>query len=79
MKTKSVYIWVRQNGTINSKATITVPGLGEVDIEHALSDALSSAIIAETIAALRVKLGQVISTDAVPNEPNLKGLNRMTP
>jgi len=68
MKTKSVYIWVKHNGVTDSKATITVPGLGDVEIEHALSDALASAIIAETITALRVKLGQVVTTDDVPNK-----------
>ena len=61
MKTKSVYIWLRDNGKSSSKAKIDVPGLGEVEIEQALSEELRERIVAESITALRVKLGQVVT------------------
>lgn len=61
MKTKNVFIWVNDDGTTNAKAKIEVPGLGEVQIEQALSDELRGRIINETMAALRVKLGKVVT------------------
>ena len=64
MKTKSVYIWLRQDGTTTAKATIEVPGLGDVEIEQALSDDLRNIIAEEAQTALRVKLGQVVTANA---------------
>ncbi len=37
-----------------------MPGLGDVEIENALTDELRERIMAESLTALRVKLGLVI-------------------
>lgn len=63
MKTKSVYIWLSRDGTTTAKATIEVPGLGNVEIEQALSDDLRNRIVEESQSALRVKLGQVVTAN----------------
>ncbi len=60
MTTKNVFIWIKPDGKSYSKATIAVPGLGDVEIENALTDELRERIMAESLTALRVKLGHVI-------------------
>lgn len=45
-----------------ARATIDVPGLGEVASESALSDELHARVLAESLAALRQKLGQVLTS-----------------
>lgn len=65
MKVKQVYIWADHlTGALKAKATINVAGLGDVQFDHALPDDLIAAICATAEAALRVKLGQTVtSTD----------------
>ena len=64
MKIKSVFVHIKDEGKatehLSARATITVPGLGEVATENALSGELTERIAAECLAALRLKLGQVI-------------------
>ena len=50
-----------------SRATIDVPGLGDVQFDSALSNRVCEEIFAESITALRVKLGQIVVTDETPN------------
>jgi hypothetical protein len=63
MKTESVFIWMR-DGKPNAKATIKVDGIGSVEIESALSDELCNRIVSECETALRIRLGQVIGSNA---------------
>jgi len=60
MKLKSVYIYRRflDESGLKSHAVIEVQGLGEVRVENAMSDELKERIVAESTAALRLKLGQ---------------------
>lgn len=64
MKIKSVYVHISDEGKptehFTARATIIVPGLGEVNTQDALSSDLTDRINAECLAALRVKLGQKI-------------------
>lgn len=63
MKVKSVFLFLNRD-VPTSQATVEVPGLGEVKIDHALSDETHARVIAESLAALRMKLGQtVVTTD----------------
>ena len=59
MKIENVYMYYK-DGVLTAMATITVPGIGEVKITHALSTELCENISSEVIAALRIKLGQVL-------------------
>lgn len=66
VKVKSVYCHLDHfKGIPQAHATIDVPGLGEVKIEHALTEATIQIIMAESIAALKISLGQVL----VASEP----------
>ena len=57
---KMEHIFIHMNKDVpDSHATMIVPGLGTVKIEHALSDDLIARIIAESEVALRLRLGQV--------------------
>ncbi len=66
MTTKNVFIWIKPDGKSYSKATIAVPGLGDVEIENALTDELRERIMAESLTALRVKLGHVVVAKIAP-------------
>ena len=68
MKVKTVFLWLAKDIPV-ARATIEVPGLGDAEIEHALSQRLCEEICTEAIAALRIKLGQVLVTREVsPDE-----------
>lgn len=62
MKVKSVFVHISDENTpkerLTARATIIVPGLGEVQTQDALSDELTARIADECVAALRLKLGQ---------------------
>ena len=62
MKVKSVYVHISDEGKptecLTARATILVEGLGEVQTQNALSDELTTRIVEECLAALRLKLGQ---------------------
>jgi len=62
MKIKSVFVHISDEGKptegLTARATIIVPGLGEVQTQNALSDELTARIADECVAALRLKLGQ---------------------
>ena len=60
MKVKQVFIY-ESNGTLKTKATIDVAGLGDVQFDHALPDDLVTAICEAAEAALRVRLGQTLT------------------
>jgi hypothetical protein len=64
MRIKSVFVHIKDEGKptecLNARATILVPGLGEVATENALSKELTERIAAECLAALRLKLGQKV-------------------
>lgn len=64
MHIKSVYVHIADEGKptehLNARATIFVPGLGEVATQNALSNELTERIAAECLAALRLKLGQKV-------------------
>jgi len=64
MNVKNVYIYQFNESGLKSHAVIEVPGLGEVKVENALSDELRERIVAESIAALRLKLGQKLKEEA---------------
>lgn len=59
MKVKTVFLFLDREKPM-ARATIAVPGLGEVQIDSALSDEMLVRVMAESIAALRVKLGHVL-------------------
>jgi hypothetical protein len=62
MKLNRVHIFQPWNAErLSADAEIEVPNLGVVKIQHALSDETISRIEAESLAALRFKLGQSIS------------------
>lgn len=58
---KTVFLFLNRKQPA-ARATIDVPGLGEVAIESALSDELHARVLAESLAALRQKLGQVLTS-----------------
>lgn len=61
MKVISVYVWVdHHSGVTQASATIEVPNLGKVELKHALTEETINRICAESQAALRVQLGQVL-------------------
>jgi hypothetical protein len=60
MKVKTIFIHMDLNGAVRADASIDVPGLGVVNIQSALSEELIEAIKAESIAALRMRLGQTL-------------------
>lgn len=66
MKVKHIFIFLNKE-TLQSNATIDVPGIGEVKIDHSLSDDLIERIREESVAALRLRLGQTLA--AVPPVP----------
>ena len=59
MEIENVFIH-KHDGKLNARATISVPGIGEIKIEHAVSDDLCTMIRDEVIAALRTRLGQTL-------------------
>lgn len=59
MKVKTVFLFLNRDVPM-ARATIDVPGLGEVQIDSALSNETHAQVLAESLAALRVKLGQTI-------------------
>ena len=65
MKVSRVFISfeTKDAGDIYALAHVIVPGLGDVEIRHALSVELCDQIAAQSVAALRVKLGQVIQDE----------------
>jgi hypothetical protein len=65
MELKTAFIHRNRDGGLIAKAAIDVPGLGEVNIEHALSEEVCMRIRDEAIAALRLKLGQMLVTNDV--------------
>ena len=65
MQIENVFLHKGPDGGLQAKATISVPGIGEIKIEHAMSDELCANIKEEVIAALRVRLGQTIVTPNV--------------
>lgn len=44
-------------------ATLEVDGLGEVRLQHAISDELIERIKAESVVALQIKIGQVVEAE----------------
>lgn len=62
MELENVFLHKSGDGGLKARATINVPGIGEIKIEHAMSDELCANIRDEVIAALRVRLGQTIVT-----------------
>lgn len=60
MKVKSIFIFLTKDA-MQSNATLDVPGLGEVKIEHTLSADLIDRICAESVASLRLRLGQTLA------------------
>lgn len=62
MKIKSVFVHIADEGKqtehLTARTTITVPGLGDVQTQNALSDELTERIAKECLTALRLKLGQ---------------------
>lgn len=63
MEIENVFLHRASKGAMKAKATINVPGIGEIKIEHAMSEELCVNIRKEVIAALRVRLGQTITTN----------------
>ena len=66
MKVKSLFLYPNNN-EYQANATLDVPGLGEVQIKHCLSADLINRICEESVAALRLRLGQTLT--AVPPAP----------
>lgn len=66
MKVKTLFIYPGSE-TMQACATIVVPGLGEVKIDHCLSSDLLNRICEESVAALHLRLGQTLA--AVPPAP----------
>ena len=64
MKVKSVFLFFNRD-VPTARATVDVPGLGEVQIDSALSVETHDRVIAESLAALRMKLGQVVLQEDV--------------
>lgn len=64
MKLKSCYIYQFNEDGLKSHSVIEVPGLGEVKVECSLSDELKERIVGESIAALRIKLGQIVKEES---------------
>lgn len=63
MTVKNIHIYRLNhinNGKLRADAEIVVPGLGIVKIEHSLTDETISRIDAESISALKFKLGQTL-------------------
>lgn len=60
MKVKTVFLFFNRD-VPTARATVDVPGLGEVQIDSALSVETHDRVI----AALRVKLGQVVLQEDV--------------
>ena len=64
MKLKNAFLSTWGENTekehLKAIATISVDGLGEVQIQNALSDELMERVQAECFAALKIKIGQVI-------------------
>lgn len=65
MKVKTVFLFLDREKPM-ARATIFIPGLGEVQIDSALSDETHQRVIAESQAALRIKLGQVVQQTEEP-------------
>lgn len=63
MKLKNCYIYQFNEDGLKSHSVIEVPRLGEVKVECSLSDELKERIVGESIAALRVKLGQIVKEE----------------
>lgn len=66
MKVKNLFIYPDRE-TMQVNATLNVPGLGEIKIDHCLSAELIARICEESVAALRLRLGQTLT--AVPPAP----------
>lgn len=62
MEVKTVFLFFNRDVPM-ARATVVVPGLGEVQIDSALSVETHDRVVAESIAALRLKLGQVVLSD----------------
>lgn len=60
MKVKTIFLHMDHQGEPQARATLIVPGLGEVQIQHAISDTLMERLVAEAITALKTKLGQTL-------------------
>lgn len=64
MEVKSVHIFTKhEDEPASITASIEVPGLGVVEIAECLSDATVRRVCAEVKAALKAKLGQIITTE----------------
>jgi len=64
MRLKNCYIYQHNEEGLRAHSVIEVAGLGEVKIESSLSAELVERIVAESIAALRLKLGQRIKEES---------------
>ena len=64
MKVKTVFVFMDHKKERMAHATLEVPGLGEIKVEHALSTRLCEEIVAEAIVATRSMLGQVQLVEA---------------
>lgn len=73
MKVKHVFVFFNRE-IPQAKATLDVTGIGEVQIDHALSVDLCERICAESVASLRLRLGQTL-TDVPPAPTSDEALN----